>query len=152
MARACWSVGIFIVLMAGCRTPPESQALRALPESRTFTYEELLQRARAQAAAAIEAFYLDGWRDLEDAGAALEQTARFLPKTTDIPASVQDRLVAAADALRRDAVQLGDSARAHDAPRTNELLQQINLKVRQLLPRESPPPSRPPVVEVFPGK
>jgi hypothetical protein len=160
MARVSRLLCAVTLLAIGCRLPPEREALRALPESRLFSYDELLHRARAQATAAVEAFYVDGWRDLEDAAAALEQTSRFLPKTSNIPASMQTKLDSEADALRREAVQLGDAARARQVQRTNEALQRLNLRIRELLPKEGPSPEilpaagripdRPPRVEVSP--
>ncbi len=142
MTRPCLVLCATLLVAAGCRLPPDGEALRALPEHRVFSYDELLYRARAQATAAVEAFYLDSWRDLEDAAAALEQTAHFLPKTTNIPASLKDKLEPEARALRDDAAKLGDAARARSVAQVNETLQRINLKVRQLRPREGPSPER----------
>jgi hypothetical protein len=140
MFRPLWLLPL--LLSAGCRLPPDGDALRALPENRPYAYDELMQRARAQATAGVEAFYLDSWRDLEDAAAALEQTSRYLPKTTNIPASVTGYLEKDADALHADAVKLADAARARNVQEANEALQHINLKVRQLRAREGPSPER----------
>jgi hypothetical protein len=141
------SLLVLAFLTAGCRLPPDGESLRALPENRLYSYDQLLQRARAQATAAVEAFYVDAWRDLEDAAAALEQTSHFLPRTTNIPASMRDKLVLEAGALHRDADKLGEAARARDVQRANELLQHINLKVRQLRPLEDARPERAPEVD-----
>jgi hypothetical protein len=148
---------LLAVLCAGCRAPADGEALRALPENRTFAYDELIHRLRAQATAGVEAFYVDAWKDLEDSAAAMEQTARFLPRTTNIPASAKDSLDMDAEALRHEAVKLGDAARARKVREVNEVLQRINLQVRQLRPREGPAPGalppggrlpdQPPIVE-----
>jgi hypothetical protein len=131
-----------VIFTAGCRLPPDGEALRALPENRVYSYDELLARARAQATAAVEAFYIDSWRDLEDSAAALEQTARFLPKTANVPASLQDKLNVEADTLLQDAAKLADAARGRNVREASESLQRINLKVRQLRPREATTPER----------
>src|SRR4051794_20112692 len=85
-------LAVLLLVLAGCRLPPDGEALRALPENRVFSYDEIIHRARGQATAAVEGFYVDSWKDLEDAAAALEQTGRVLPRTTNIPASVKDKL------------------------------------------------------------
>lgn len=158
MARV--RLALCVIVLAGCRLPPDGEALRPLPENRVFSYDELLHRARAQATAAVEAFYVDSWKDLEDAAAALEQNAKFLPRTTNIPASVKDSLDKEAAALGEDAIKLGEAARARSVRDVNDVLQRINLQVRRLRPREGPIPERlgpagalpdrPPQIEVNP--
>jgi hypothetical protein len=132
------------LLFAGCYLPDREASLRPLPEGQSFTYQELLTRARNQATAALEAFYIDHWADLEEAASALEQTARFLPKTTAIPAGIKDKLGGETDELRKDAVKLGDSARARDPRATNDSLQRINLRIRELRVDEKKPAPVPP--------
>ena len=63
-------------------------------ERGAVTASEILGRARLQAQVALEAFYVDNWSDLEDVAKGLEQTARFLPKTKDIPTKHKDKLPA----------------------------------------------------------
>ncbi len=94
--------------------------------------------------AAVEAFYVDAWADLGDAAAALEQTSRFLPKTTQIPDSLKDKLGAETDQLRQDAMKLGDAARAKDARAVNDALQRVNLRIRELHVQDKLPPPVPP--------
>jgi hypothetical protein len=144
MSRVLAVLGV-AVLAVGCRLP-EREPLRPLPEGGgSFAYLELLVRARGQASAAVEAFYVDAWVDLEQAAVALEQTARFLPKTTEIPVPVRADLPAEAEKLRQDALKLGDAARARDARAVNDSLQRINLTIRQLRPTEpAPPPPKAP--------
>ena len=51
---------LILAALAGCRLPPETAPLRPLPEDGAlFSYHEILSRARAQANAAVEAFYDD---------------------------------------------------------------------------------------------
>ena len=82
-----------LVLAAGCQLPPERLPLKPLvDEGPPGPYAEMLLRARLQAAAATDAFYVDRWADLEDAARGLEQTARFLIKCTDAPPRLKDSL------------------------------------------------------------
>jgi hypothetical protein len=134
-----------LVLIAGCRVPPEREAvLRPLPEGQAFRYPELLGRARTQATAALEAFYIDAWPDLEDAAVGLEQTARFLPKTAEIPVAYKDRIGAEAEQLRQDALKLGEFARAKNAIAVNTVLQRINLRIRAMRSDDKTPVPMPP--------
>src|SRR4051812_21526767 len=111
MSRVFAVLGV-AVLLAGCRLP-EREPLRPLPEGGgSFAYLELLVRARTQASAAVEAFYVDGWPDVEQAAVTLEQTARFLPRTTEIPVALRAEIPAQSEKLRQDALKLGEAARA----------------------------------------
>src|SRR5262249_20241300 len=128
-------LGLALLLLAGCRLTPERQSLQLLPEGGLpLPYTELVKRARDQASAANEAFYVDRWLDLEDAAKALEQTARFLPKATEIPAKQKDKLEVEAGDLGKDAGKLRDAAKTKDVKQANESLQRIHLQIRKLRP------------------
>jgi hypothetical protein len=137
-----------VLVIAGCRLPEHEAVIKPLPEGQSFAYQDLLVRSRAQAMAAVEAFYVDAWADLADAAAALEQTSRFLPKTTQVPESLKDKLGSETDQLRQDAMKLGDAARAKDSRAVNEALQRINLRIRVLCVADQVPP--PPPVKAEP--
>lgn len=124
------------VLAGGCVLPSERQAaVKPLPEDAPpLTYAEAASRARLQATAAVEAFYVDRWADLEDAAKALEQTARLLPRCTEVPARHRDTLAIHAGDLGKEALKLQEVSRTRDVRQTNEVLQRINLKVRELRP------------------
>jgi hypothetical protein len=128
---------VFVLLVAvtlvGCTLPPERLPLQLLPEtSPPLPFSELLTRARLQASAATEAFYMNRWGDLEDSAKGLQQTARFLPKATEVPATHKDKLAGEAGVLEKDAQQLLVSAKAQDVKQTTEVMQRINLQVREL--------------------
>jgi hypothetical protein len=128
-------VGLFLLFLPACRLPPDRLPLQPLPEDgQVFSYQELLSRARVQATAALESFYVDNWTELADAARGLEQTARFLPKGSDPPAKLVGQVVTEGVALRKDAQQLADAAKAKDATATIAILQRIHLKIRQLHP------------------
>ncbi len=132
MGRANW-MGLVLIVLAGCVMPAERVPLKPLGEdSPPQPYGDLLNRARVQATAATEAFYVNGWNDLEEFAKGLEQTARFLPKATDVPARLKDKLPTQASNLEKDAHQLRDAARTQNVKLTNEVMQRINLKVREL--------------------
>jgi hypothetical protein len=125
--------GLFIVFVSGCQTAGERLPLKQLPEdSPPLPYAELLTRARMQASAANDAFYINRWPDVEDAARGLEQTARFLPKATEIPAKHQDKLANQAGELGKEAKGLREAAKAQDVKQANGALQRINLQVREL--------------------
>jgi len=125
----------FLVLLAGCTLPPERIPLKPLPEDGPpMSYADLMTRARLQAGAANDAFYINKWSDLEDAAKGLEQTARFLGKATEIPPKHKDSLPVEAGDLGKEAIRLRESAKNQDVKQTNDILQQINLKVREMRP------------------
>src|SRR5262249_56681651 len=91
-------------------------------------------RRRLQAGSATEAFYVDRWNDLEDSARALKESAGMLAKASEVPAKHKDKLAASAAELAKDADQLREAAKAQDVKKTNEILQRIHLKVRELRP------------------
>lgn len=128
-------VGIFALVLVGCQLPPERLPVKPLPEDGPpLPYAELVVRARVQASAANEAFYIDNWSDLEDAARALEQSARFLGKATEVPARQKDKFMVDAGDLGKSAEELRAAAKVRDVNQANQILQRINLKVRQLRP------------------
>ena len=131
MSRACLILCTGL-LLTGCHLPEREAALTPLPEGQPFAYGELVSRARNQATTALESFYVDAWTELETIATGLDQTARLLPKSNEIPATVKDRLGKDADQLRQDAKKLGEAARARDSKAVNEILQRINVRVREL--------------------
>lgn len=124
-----------VLLVGGCALPPERLPLRPLPEdSQPLPYPEMVGRARLQASAANESFYVNKWTDLEDAAKGLEQTARHLARATEVPPSHKDKLAVEAGDLGKEAEKLREAAKARDVKQTNEILQRINLMVRELHP------------------
>jgi hypothetical protein len=125
--------GAFFALLTGCQLPPERMPLKPLPENGpALPYAELLTRARLQATAATEAFYVNRWGDLEDAARGLEQTARFLPKADDVPPKHKETLPVVSTDLGKEATALREAAQAKDVKIANDTLQRINLKIREL--------------------
>ena len=99
-------------------------------------YADLVARARAQATAANEAFYINNWPDLEDAAKGLELTARVLGKAADVPAKHKNTLPIEAGDLGKDALKLREAAKVQDVRQATETLQRIHLKVRELRPED----------------
>jgi hypothetical protein len=123
----------FVLVTLGCRAAAERAVLQPLPDDTApLPYRELLSRARLQAMTANEAFYVDRWPDVEDAARGLEQTARFLKRATEVPASRQADLSLRADTLAKDAGQLREAAKARDVERVNTTLQRIHTEIRNL--------------------
>jgi hypothetical protein len=123
----------FLCVAAGCVTPGERAPLRLLPEdSPPLPYAELLTRARAQVNAAIDASYVNNWSELEDVARGLEQTAKFLPKATEVPAKQKDTLPVVAGDLGKEAGQLREASRAKDVEKTDDSLKRLHQAVRKL--------------------
>jgi hypothetical protein len=125
------------VLCLSCRLPEEREALKPLPEKGVvLPYHELQNRAKIQADAALAAFYADNWLELEQVAQVLEQTARYLPDSSDAPTNMKKVLAKEAESLRTQAVRLRDAAKAKNVQTINDSLQQIHLTVRALRPPE----------------
>src|SRR5436309_5361575 len=123
-------ISFLFLTLVGCQLPPERVPLKPLPEDGPpQPYADLVSRARAQATAANEAFYINNWPDLEDAARGLEVTARALGKAIDLPAKHKDTLPAKTGDLGKEAGKLREAAKAQDVHQTTETLQRINLKV-----------------------
>ena len=127
------SLPAFVLFLVGCQSPAERLPINRLPDdSPPLPYAELLTRARMQASAANEAFYVNRWSDLEEAAQGLEQTARFLLKATEVPAAQKEKLPDRASNLGKEAGKLRQAGQAKDVPKANEALQRVNLQVREL--------------------
>ena len=126
---------VALVLLAGCQTQPEQLRVPPAPlEGQALSYRDSVARARNWATNAVEAFYVDKWAEVETAATGLEETARYLPKSIDVPAARKSSLEVQAVALQRDAQELRDYARKNDEKKANETLQRIHQRVRDLRP------------------
>lgn len=126
-------LALLFFALFGCQLPPERVPIKPLPEDGVPPpYADLVTRARAQATAANEAFYINNWPDLEDAAKGLELTARVLGKAADVPAKHKNTLPTEASDLGKDALKLREAAKAQDVRQATEALQHIQLKVREL--------------------
>jgi hypothetical protein len=124
-----------LLLAVGCQLPSELIPVQPIPDNgKVLDYAAVVQRARLQATAATEAFYVDRWNDLEDTARALEQTGLLLTKAAQVPEKHKAQLGANAMELVKEAAQLREAAKAKDVKRSNESLQRIHLKVREMRP------------------
>ncbi len=122
-----------LLLSASACAVPERVPLQPLPENGPpLPYAELLTRARIQATGATEAFYVNKWSEVEDAARGLEQTARFLPKSEDVPPTQKENLTAICTSMGTDATKLREAAKAQNEKAANETLQRLNLTIREL--------------------
>src|SRR5262245_50166174 len=122
--------------LAGCQLSPDPQrSLQPLPvDGPVLTYNEVVQRARAQAMLATEAFYVDQWAEVERAAASLEDTARYLPRSLEIPTAQKGSVDGRSTSLAAEAAALKTAVKSRDEKKTNETMQRINLLVRELRP------------------
>lgn len=136
MTRAISFAILSICLLVGCQQF-EREGANPLPDNAPpLAYEDMIARARGQATAALDAFYIDAWMDLEQAAQRLDQTARLLPRTTHIPDAFKTKIGPESEALKQDATKLLEAARAKNASQVNEAMQRINQRIRQLRPEE----------------
>lgn len=136
MLRTSCCFGMLIVLLVGCRVV-ERDGMLPLPENGpALTYQDMLSRARSQAGAALDGFYIDSWAEVEQAAVRLEESAKQLPKTLQIPDAFKTKLPGEADLLRQDASKLQEAARTKNATQANEAMQRINQRIRQLRPAD----------------
>jgi|ERR1043165_2894753 hypothetical protein len=125
-----------IFVISGCRTLEREGAVPLPEDAPPLSYIDMVNRARGQAASALDAYYIDAWLELEQAAQRLEQTARLLPKSTHVPERFKSTLAPEADQLRKDAAELLEAARGRNAKQVNDTMQRINLRIRQLRPPE----------------
>jgi hypothetical protein len=136
MSRGKWLSAAALAVLVGCQTTPEQLKVQPLlAEGAVLTYGDAVQRARALATSATEAFYVDQWAGVESAANGLEQTAQLLPRASDMPPVRQASVAGQAAALQQDAQQLRAAASQNDEKKTNEVLQRIHLRVRELRPQ-----------------
>jgi len=122
-----------LVFLVGCRLPPDREPFKPLPEDGArYSYGELLSRLHSQANAAMDAFFVDAWIELEEAAQGIDQTARFLAKASDPPESLKTSIVQSCGNLQKEATRLAESARKKSAETATETLQKITLQIRQL--------------------
>ncbi len=125
---------LIVLVFAGCQSP-ERAALRPIPpDAGPIRYDDLLVRARGQAAAAQEFFFRDSWAEVEEAADALKQTAAHLAKLPSDAVPAKHRADVAKHAKEMDQIALDLQAAAHakDVAKTNDAMQRLNLKVREL--------------------
>jgi hypothetical protein len=123
--------------LTGCRLPPDREPFKPLAETgERYSYGELLSRLHGQAQAALDAFFVDAWVELEEAGTGIDQTARFLAKTSDPPPHLKSNLVQSCGNLQKEATRLSEAARMKNADTATEALQRIALQIRQLKVKE----------------
>jgi hypothetical protein len=126
-------ISCVLILAVGCATMNEKEVLKPLPEDGTpVTYARMLERARKQATMATDAFQNDSWEEMDDAAKGLEQTARLMPKATDVPPKHKDQLTVETADLAKQAGQLREAVKAQNVKKTIDALQAINLKVREM--------------------
>lgn len=133
MQRLSIVLSFVLVSTVGCRLPPERDFKPFQEEGAMFSYQELIDRARTQAAVALEAFYVDDWENMEQAARGLEQTARFLPRSSALPSHLSAKdLTQECSVLGKEAARLTEAAREKSVNAANQTLQRINLQIRML--------------------
>ncbi|MFO0876351.1 MAG: hypothetical protein U0840_03175 [Gemmataceae bacterium] len=133
--KRVWFCGLTLLTLAACQGGPDQRPapLAPLPEKvQPLPYGRLLERARSQARAANEAFYVDNWNDLEESARGLEQIAQYLVVAEDKPPKHRDTMVTMSADLGKYARSLREAAAAKDVKKTTELLTRIQMVVREM--------------------
>jgi hypothetical protein len=132
--RKVFILGGLLLTLASCQVAEPRASLPApLPDNVTpVPYSQLLTRARTLATRATEALFVDNFADVEEAARGLEQTAKYLVKSEDVPAKHKDTLATMAGDLGKLAKDLRESASSKNAEKANEILGKINAKVRSM--------------------
>lgn len=133
--KRLWFCGLIVAILTSCQGGPDQRSapLTPLPEKvQPLPYGRLLERARSQARAANEAFYVDNWTDLEEAARGLEQIAQYLVVAEDRPAKHRDTIMTMSADLGKQARALREAASAKDVKKTTELLTRIQVLVRDM--------------------
>jgi hypothetical protein len=130
--RKLWMLGSLMMALTACQVAPE-KSLTPLPDKVTaMPYGRLLERARLQATQANEASYDNRWAGLIEAAQGLEQTAQFMMKAEDVPAKHKDTLATASNDLGKLAASLKQAAEAKDIKKTDSIMANIHVKVREM--------------------
>jgi hypothetical protein len=137
--------GLLLLGVAACQLPPERPALRPLPdEGPAMTYTDLYRRVRDQAEVAQERFMDNDWTGLEEMAQGLERSARFIAKSTDVPARNKDVLpemtknlseeAAKLTSLAKEIAKLPPDEQKKKVKELSETMGRITLTVRELHP------------------
>jgi Flp pilus assembly protein TadD len=133
--RRTLPIAAVLLALAACAAPEAQRTALPpmLPDKVTpQPYGTLLERARAQAKKATEAFYVDNWSDLDESARGLEQTAQYMAKAEDVPAKHKDTLATASGDLGKLAGLLRKAAADKDVKRTTDVLTKVHQKVREM--------------------
>lgn len=127
-------IALMFLTIMGCQSPQERAAsVQILPETGPVPpYPELLSRARNQATFATEAFFVNNWKELEEAAKSLEQTSRLMVKSPEIPDSLKAMMQEVSSDLNQEAVKLKEAASTKNEAASTQCLQKIHLKIREL--------------------
>jgi hypothetical protein len=135
--RSFLTCSVLMVVVAGCRLPPDREPFKPLPENgAAYSYGELLSRLHSQANAAMDAFFVDAWVELDEATQGMEQTVRFLAKANDPPERLKNTLVSNCANLQKETIRHGEASRKKNVDTATESLQRITLQIRQLKAKE----------------
>jgi hypothetical protein len=129
-------LALLVGLFLGCQSP-EKAAIQPLPsDAAPLGYAELVQRGKAQVAAAHEFFYQDHWDEVKQAATALRDTSAALAvlQPDHVPAAKRADLATHIKELAEAAAALGDGAAAKDVAKTSDAIRRLHLVVRQLRP------------------
>jgi hypothetical protein len=134
--------GLTLLLLSGCQSLADQEALRPLPEAGPKpTYTDLLLRARRQSDIAMDRAFRNLWMEVEDASRALEQTVKLIPTAQELPEKKPEmqKLWAelAVDAKRLEAVArdippLTGADRKKKQDEVDQLLLRLSRNVRTL--------------------
>ena len=124
---------ILLIFAVACTSGPEAVQIPPLPVGdERIVFLDAVKRIRAHSETATEAFYRDEWDCVAASARRIEQTAKFLPTSTDIPANLGGKVLGETTQLTEEAKRLEAAALRSDAMGVGESLSRIRFRIRTL--------------------
>lgn len=123
-----------LLAIVGCAsTAADHSSIVPLPEKGTpKPFPELLTRMKSQASVATDCYYTNDWDNLQIAAKSMGQTAAYLGKATEVPASSQTAITKISPEMETESDQLLQAAKNRDEKAVNVSLQKIHSLIRRL--------------------
>jgi hypothetical protein len=147
------AAGALLLALSACQSAERAPVEPLPPRDQPVAYEDMVQRAWSLARNADDALYVDNWTKLTVIAVDLQNTAKRLPKATDVPANQKDdALPQRVDALAKASDRLLTHAQEQKVKEATLAIRDIHNAVYALKParpdarpmdKEPPPPKRP---------
>jgi hypothetical protein len=121
------------LLSLSCTSEAEKVPIPPLPvDGSSLSYNDVLARLAAQTNTARDEHFLNQWDKLADTARALEVSASYLPKSTNIPPRRQPTIAQDTAALMQNIRLLPSTAKIHDQAQALEAIRRIHNQIREL--------------------
>ncbi len=124
---------VLALISLSCISDAEKVPLPPLPvDGAPLSYNEVLARLVAQTNSARDEHFLNHWDRLAEIALALEQSAIYLPKSTNVPPSRQATLAQDSASLIQNIRLLQTTARLREETKALEAIRRIHNQIREL--------------------